>query len=86
MSALSVRTIRRLDERSETREVRGVRIDKDIPLPPRLVGKIDSVLSSLEVGESFEHTARIGSRSKVRGRKFTQRQVGPKKWRIWRIA
>ena len=85
---LAVRTVRRLDERSETREVRGIRIDKDIPIPPKaqLVGKLDAVLSALEVGESFEHTARIGSRRKLPGRKFTQRQLGPKKWRIWRIS
>jgi hypothetical protein len=89
MSALSVRTIRRLDERSETREVRGVRIDKDIPIPPKAqaVGKLDAVLEALEVGESFEHTSRVSSRkAKAPGKKFTQRQIGPKKWRVWRIA
>lgn len=88
MTVLSVRTIRRLDERSESREVNGIRIDKGIPIPPSKdrVGRIQAVLEALEVGESFEHTARFYRRKnpKTAGRSYTQRQLGPKKWRIWR--
>lgn len=90
MTVHPVRTIRRLDERSETKEICGFKVEKDIPIPERLqnFGKLEKVLDSLEVGESFEHTSRITMRYKKigAGKRFTQRQIGPKKHRIWRTA
>lgn len=91
----SIRTIRRLDERSETKEIAGVAIETGIPVPPRVtraVSKVVTVLKALEVGESFvanrdERDTRVKV-SRVTGRKFVGRPLDPqkKRWRIWRTA
>lgn len=85
-----VRTVHLLDRAPgkplETREVAGIKIDKGIPLPPRLVGKIDAALMAMEVGESFEHTARIGTRKRLKGKKFTVRSQPNGKFRVWRLS
>lgn len=84
-----MRTVRLMDRRpgepkDEVKEVMGIRIDRDIPLPPRLIGKIDAALMALEIGESFEHTKRIGTRKKLAGKKFTIRRQPNGKYRVWR--
>lgn len=90
----AVRTVRRLDERSETKEIAGVVIEKGIPVPPRItraVAKVVTVLTTMEVGDSFvserderDHRVKV---SRQTGRKFVGRPLDPqkKRWRIWRI-
>lgn len=83
----AIRTVRRLDERSETKEVCGVVIERDVPLPKRSPpGKLDSILNAMEVGESFVHHNRAFIRTKQAGRVFTMRKIGGGKYRIWRTA
>lgn len=91
-TVLATRTVRNLDRRpgepsNEVKEVRGVRIDRDVPLPSRQHwGKLDEVLMALEPGESFEHTSRVGSRKmRDKGKQFTQRRLPSGKYRIWRM-
>ena len=91
----AVRTIRRLDERSETKRVAGVVIEKGLPIPSRFTratAKVVVVLRALEVGESFvadrdERDNRLRVQRET-GRKFVGRPVDAekKRWRIWRIA
>lgn len=84
----ALRTVRLLDREpgkaTESRVVRGVTVETGVPMPSRQIGKIDSVLAAMHVGESFEHTARVCSRKPLPGRKFTQRLQPNGKWRIWR--
>lgn len=88
----SIRTVRRLDERSEVKEIAGVRIDKGIPVPPRItraVAAVVMVLKGMEVGDSFvsnrnerDHRIKV---KKETGREFVGRPLnGGKQWRIWR--
>ena len=85
MTVTAIRTVRRLDETSETKEVYGIRIDKGVPIPSRQpTGRVDAALLALEVGESFVHTARVGTRLKVRDKRFTQRRLPDGRYRIWR--
>lgn len=87
-----LRTIRRLDERSETKEIAGVVIEKGIPVPSRVtqqVSRVLTVLRALEVGESFvavrnerDHRLTV---QKATGRKFVGRPLDGKRWRIWRV-
>jgi hypothetical protein len=84
-----VRTIRRLDERSEEKRVNGVVIEKNVPVPSQREGKIVSLLLSLEVGESFVYEKRIkpaNYRGLLQGRKFMTRAVPGKGFRLWRVA
>lgn len=82
----AVRTIRKLDDLPEIKTIRGVVIEKGVPIPRKQpVGRLDEVLLTMEVGESFVHTSRLGSRRKLKERVFTTRQLGPKKFRIWRM-
>lgn len=92
--SLAIRTVRRLDEHSETKEVAGIRIDKGIPVPPRTTKKVAAVmqvLAALEVGESFvshrdERDMRTRTQAIYPGRSFVGRPVhGTKNWRIWRV-
>lgn len=81
-----VRTIRGFDRLPEVKTVRGITIERDVPIPRKQpIGRLDEVLMSLEVGESFVHTSRLGQRRKFGERIFTTRQLGPKKYRIWRM-
>lgn len=88
-----MREVRLLDRKpgepaKETKIVEGIRIDKNIPIPEKKIypARIDAALAALEVGESFEHTKRTKSRpEKHAGKKFTQRKLGPDRYRIWRV-
>lgn len=91
----ALRTVRRLDERSETKEIAGVVIESGIPVPPRVtraVAKAILVLKALQVGESFvshrdERDNRVRVQRECPGRKFVGRPIeGGKRWRLWRIA
>lgn len=87
-----VRTIRRLDERSEQRTVNGVPIETGIPVPEqryRTHGKAAEVVLQLQVGESFQWThpckdQRARALRMNPGRAYAARSYAPKKWRIWR--
>lgn len=87
MTVAVVRTVRRLDERSEVKEVAGVRIEQGVPIPKRTPpGRLESILMALEVGESFVHSSRAYIRTKQAGKVFTMRKLGGGKYRVWRIA
>lgn len=94
MSQISaIRTVRRLDERTEVKEIAGIVIEKGIPIPSRVtkaVAKVVMVLRAMDVGESFtsdrtekDHRLRV---ERETGRKFVGRPVNLQKtkWRIWR--
>lgn len=92
MKPAILRTVRRLDERSETREVNGFVVESDVPMPPKKnrPGDVLEVVAALQLGDSFVHThACKDSRDNVRrrfpDRSFASREIGPKKHRIWRI-
>lgn len=88
MSAV-LRDVRLLDREPgkayESRQVGGIKIEKGIPIPDRVIGKIDAALMALDIGESFEHTARIGTRKKLGAKKFMMRRQPNGKYRVWRI-
>lgn len=89
----AVRTIRRLDERSEQKVVRGILIEKNVPLPvknaTRRTPAVEAMLT-LEVGESFMHKGLSPTKAKEvkrSGRKFTTACVhkATKTYRTWRV-
>lgn len=93
MSALAIRTVRRLDERSEVKEVAGFKIEAGIPIPPRIkaMSPLRSALAALEVGESLvapnhANDGRAWMAHNYPGRIFTSRCLGPNRYRIWRTA
>lgn len=90
MTKPALRTVSLLDREPgkayESREVAGVKLEKGIPLPPRVTGKIDAALMALEIGESFEHTARMGTRKKLHPKKFVMRKQPNGKYRVWRTV
>lgn len=70
-----------------------VRIDKDIPLPPRSVGRPTAKKypwDTMEIGDSFLHQASYitattsAQRKALNGRKFSVRRM-PDGIRIWRV-
>lgn len=87
-----LRTVRRLDEHTETREVGQLVIERGIPFPSKkpLRGELQATLEALEVGDSFLHThhAQDGrNRAKMLfpNRSFAARKIGHRQYRIWRI-
>lgn len=82
-----LRTVRRLDERSETKEVCGVTISKDIPAPRLRQGNLRQILAAMEVGDSVLYYRQLRSQDDKSGKmRFVSRQLGPEKFRCWRIS
>lgn len=90
MSAV-LRTVRRLDEHTETRTVAGIEIETGVPIPSRKTknSPITQALLALQPGESLVHANRAeqprrnAQRSEA-GRVYVGRPIGGGKWRIWR--
>lgn len=87
----AVRQIRKLDSLPEQKSVRGIVIEKGVPLPianeTRRSPGVEAMLT-IEVGESFVHKGRGIMKAKEimrSGRKFTSRDLGGGRFRIWRI-
>lgn len=87
----ALRTVRLLSaepgQPKETRTVKGVVIEKGVPLPVpnHCIGEI---IAALEVGESFTHPFKLrptAYKRQLAGKEFTQRRIGPKLFRIWRV-
>lgn len=80
-------TDRRLGEASPSdnapRTVAGFQIEQGIPAPQRRNLKL--ILAALAVGESIVHTASgTWTRRLFKDRKFTQKKLAHKRYRIWR--
>lgn len=73
------------------RTVGAVVIEQGIPIPKRKGhggSGLSEAIRTMQVGESFVHHRSCNNLGKLAlpGTKFTQRQIGDKQWRIWRIA
>lgn len=87
MNIRTVRLLRDPGEATETRVVEGVVIEKGIPVPPPFHNGLLRVVASLEVGESFVWPKEPSFHRKgFAPRKFSTKRIGPKQFRVWRIA
>ena len=88
----ATRTVSLLDRRpggacNEIKTVRGVRLEKNVPIPrTHQVGKWKAVMAAMEVGESFVDTCRrkLDGKDKIVGREFTSRRLPDGRFRTWR--
>lgn len=89
MSAV-LRTVRRLDGKSEVVTVDGFVIETGIPIPKRVTktSAIHNALAALQPGQSIVHANRATEARKRLRRAasltFAARPIAGGKWRIWR--
>jgi hypothetical protein len=72
----------------ETKTIKGVTIERGIPMPPPRGSDLVAVLLALDVGESFlfKHQASTARASeKMKGRTFAARRQPDGRFRIWRL-
>lgn len=86
MSALPLRTVRRLDGKSEVKEIAGYVIERDVPMPKvARESALQDALAAMEVGESLLSGSRASDpRQRLKPKTFVSRKIGGK-YRIWRV-
>ena len=82
---MNARIVRLLDRELDLKVVEGVQIERGVPAPSRR--NLKAILGALAVGESFVHSGSgTWTRRLFKDRKFTAKQIGPHRYRIWRVA
>lgn len=86
----TLRTVRKLDGLPEQKTVRGIVIEKGLPIPPQNANRLTPGMAAclaLEVGESFVYSTRgvlQAKHIKATGREFAAREIAKNRYRIWR--
>jgi hypothetical protein len=68
-----------------------MKIDKSIPLPPRIGSEFVSTAKQMEVGDSVKvvtmrEAINLSQAIRRRGGNASMRQVNTEAWRVWRTA